>query len=45
MGRKITMTGKNAKYIEHRAADATPDNDRDIRLEGVCLWTGFTTQT
>lgn len=34
MGRKITMTGKNAKYIEHRAADATPDNDRDIRLEG-----------
>lgn len=34
MGRKITMTGKNAKYIEHRAADAAPDNDRDIRLEG-----------
>ncbi len=34
MGRKITMTGKNAKYIEHRAADATIDNDRDIRLEG-----------
>ena len=34
MGRKITMTGKNAKYIEHRAADATPDNDGDIRLEG-----------
>lgn len=34
MGRKITMTGKNAKYIEHRAADAVPDNDRDIRLEG-----------
>ena len=34
MGRKITMTGMNAKYIEHRAADATPDNDRDIRLEG-----------
>lgn len=34
MGRKITMTGKNAKYIEHRAANATPDDDRDIRLEG-----------
>lgn len=34
MGRKITMTGKNAKYIEHRASDATLDNDRDIRLEG-----------
>ena len=34
MGRKITMTGKNAKYTEHRAADATPDNDRDIRMEG-----------
>ena len=34
MGRKITMTGKNAKYIEHRAADATPDNERDIRMEG-----------
>jgi len=34
MGRRITMTGKNVKYIEHRAADAMPDNDRDIRLEG-----------
>lgn len=34
MGRKIIMTGKNAQYIEHRAANATPDNDRDIRLEG-----------
>lgn len=34
MGRKITMTGMNAKYIEHRAAGATADNDRDIRLEG-----------
>lgn len=34
MVRKITMTGKNAKYVEHRAADAKPDNDRDIRLEG-----------
>ena len=34
MGRKIVMTGKNAKYIEHRAADATLDNERDIRLEG-----------
>ena len=34
MGRKITMTGKNAQYIEHRAASATPDNDREIRMEG-----------
>ena len=34
MGRKIVMTGKNAKYLEHRAAGVTPDNDRDIRLEG-----------
>ena len=34
MGRKITMTGRNAKYIEHRAAHATPDNDREIRMEG-----------
>lgn len=34
MGRKITMTGKNAKYIEHRGVNATPDNDREIRLEG-----------
>ncbi len=34
MGRKITMTGKNAQYIEHRGVNATPDNDREIRLEG-----------
>ena len=34
MGRKITMTGRNARYEEHRAANATPDNDREIRMEG-----------
>jgi hypothetical protein len=34
MGRKIIMTGKNAQYFEHRAADAKPDNDREIRMEG-----------
>ena len=34
MGRKITMRGKHAQYIEHRAANATPDADRDILLEG-----------
>ena len=34
MGRKITMTGRNAQYIEHRAANTTPDNDREIRMEG-----------
>lgn len=34
MGRKITMTGKNAQYIEHRGVNATPDSDRDIRMEG-----------
>ena len=34
MGRKITMTGKNAQYIEHRGVNATPDNDREIRMEG-----------
>lgn len=34
MGRKITMTGRNAQYIEHRAANAAPDNDREIRMEG-----------
>ena len=28
------MTGKNAQYIEHRGVNATPDNDRDIRMEG-----------
>ena len=34
MGRKITMTGRNAQYVEHRAANATPDDDREIRMEG-----------
>ena len=34
MGRKITMTGKNAQYIEHRRVNATPDNDREIFMEG-----------
>ena len=34
MGRKITMTGKNAQYVEHRGVNATPDNDREIRMEG-----------
>ena len=34
MGRRITMTGKNAQYIEHRAANATPDDNREIRMEG-----------
>ncbi len=34
MGRKITMTGKNAQYIEHRGVNASPDSDRDIRMEG-----------
>ncbi len=34
MGRKITMTGRNAQYIEHRAANATPDDHREIRMEG-----------
>ena len=34
MGRKITMRGKNAQYIERRAADATPDNEREIIMDG-----------
>ena len=34
MGRKITMTGKNAQYVEHRGINATPDNEREIRMEG-----------
>ena len=34
MGRKITMTGRNARYIEHRGVNATPDGDREIRMEG-----------
>ena len=28
------MTGKNAQYVEHRGVNATPDNDREIRMEG-----------
>ena len=28
------MTGRNAKYVEHRGANATPTDDREIRLEG-----------
>ena len=34
MGRKITMTGKNAQYIERRGAYATPDYEREIFMEG-----------
>ena len=34
MGRKIVMTGKNAQYVEHRGVNVTPDNDREIRMEG-----------
>ena len=34
MARKITMTGRKAQYIEHRGVNATPDQDRDIRMEG-----------
>ena len=34
MGRKIVMTGKNAQYVEHRGINVTPDNDREIRMEG-----------
>ena len=34
MGRKITMTGRNAQYIEHRAANAMPDDNREICMEG-----------
>lgn len=34
MGRKIIMTGRNAKYVEHRGANTTPLDDREIRLEG-----------
>ena len=28
------MTGRKAQYIEHRGVNATPDNDREIRMEG-----------
>lgn len=28
------MTGRKAQYIEHRAVNAMPDKDREIRLEG-----------
>jgi hypothetical protein len=34
MARKIVMTGKNAQYVEHRGVNVTPDNDREIRMEG-----------
>ena len=34
MARKITIIGRNAQYIERRGANATPDNDREIMLEG-----------
>ena len=34
MGRKITMTGSNARYIEHRGYDAVPDEDWEILMEG-----------
>ena len=28
------MTGRNAQYVEHRAAGATPDDNREILMEG-----------
>lgn len=28
------MTGRNARYVEHRGVNATPDSDREIRMEG-----------
>ena len=34
MGRKIIMKGHNALYIEHRGMNATPDQDREILMEG-----------
>lgn len=34
MGRKITMTGKNAQYIERRGVHSTPEDDREIIMEG-----------
>jgi len=34
MGRKVTMTGRNARYIEHRGYDAAPDEEREIVMEG-----------
>lgn len=34
MARKIVMTGRNAQYVEHRAPTATPDDEREIRMEG-----------
>lgn len=33
MGRKIIMTGKNARYIEHRAKGAAAD-EREVKMEG-----------
>jgi len=35
MARKIIMTGDEAQYIEHRGANALPDDDREIRMEGL----------
>ena len=34
MARRILMTGRKAQYIEHRGANATPDQDREIMMEG-----------
>ena len=34
MRRKIRMIGQKAQYIERRGAYATPDNDREIIMEG-----------
>ena len=34
MARRILMTGRNAQYIEHRGANATPDHDREILMAG-----------
>ena len=34
MARRIIMTGDEAQYIERRGANALPDDDREIRMEG-----------
>jgi hypothetical protein len=34
MGRKITITGRNARYEEHRGVNSSDDTDREIRMEG-----------
>ncbi len=34
MARRIIMTGDEAQYIERRGANAQPDDDREIRMEG-----------